>query len=597
MKYLGLLLAAISATLAIGFTRAQAAQTVSAAPGNCSTDFAAIVGGRGCTTGGAPQVYGDDDYATVFLTFHPPSSVTKDELGEYQGGFKKWLQQYFFPKSQAGQLVLKIYKGNSNSDANLLSTVPVSSFTIDEKNGISVAQTFKFGEATAVTPYFRVQEVQSLTLVFELQSSSTVSATLLTNIQQVAKAAGDFGGHGWLLKAVSNDGTMQALTTIQSNIMNSLGMQTKVSAQGALSLIPVGDKYLIFQYDFHPKATEFSGYVSAEVQHLPSIFTPDWDTGAAIPSYHTNGGFGTLSTYRFTNHSVSQNQTTPQAIATAAGNNYAIFTSSSQTADKLATACTAVKEASKAPSIGLNAFDSVAMFWASYVSENPNATDAMLRKSDCINYSIPDFDRLGLKLPATKASVVQRKLPDSGGATADKGNKTKVTTKEAKPSTPGERVLTTVQLKDYLDNRVGPRFALPTSLGQNKVVLLSELFSASGVQFNTGLPITSLNVLNGNAPGRAIANALEPMDLRAGCGFRSQPDNKIHFLVRANQDGTSQLWAATAVLSNSQAKALPDNVLITALKLDVATDSDLEATTKALPDRTDCRKKETALTQ
>jgi len=555
---------------------ASMSSSVAQAP-SCNGEAISTAFGQMCLIHNDLQPITEEDYGVVRLRFRPASDLDDviprralrgswlERLGQRVGNQEVNSAVVLLELRATGPGLQRVVGPDGANMGVPLALVPLAVYSFENRNGVKFNEVQDFADRI-VGPRLLIRQDQTIRARIKVAFSHENPASLVASLRPLVQAAAGFGGTGWAVSAVRDDGLMQSITSVESMLRSVNDVNGESTAWVDLNY-EGGANQLLYAISFDPQQRrgragepQRLANVTLTLERRPSLFTteflPGEAPGQAYPNYGTRGLWDDAASGRIWSAMIAPDLSAEryvnqeQLVAAVLRR----FQSPSTTLPDFEESCRQLRQV--LGNFSLSAADREAILWAAYV-RGGTARMHQFRRTQCIGNSNRRWNMTDLR------------LPDAGD--------------------PPPRLPTPEEVDEWL-----VAIAAPALLHQNEAerrIMLNNLFRQMIVLNSAPGTLFEERTTDAELDRSILINTLRPMR-NVGCRFRRQasdnPTQLPRFSVLARMPDDNQLVVLTMDYGGRASGA--SRVEVQGLSIAEPTDEDWEAlaATPNLPAR--CRR-------
>lgn len=515
-------LASVAALGAMALVPSSAAQTPSCNGEAINTSF-----GQMCLIRNHLPPITEEDYGVVRLRFRPPENLEDvipsralrgswlERLGRRVGNQQVNSAVVLLEVRAVGPGLQQIAGPDGANMGVPLALVPLAVYSFEDRNGVKFNEVQDYADRV-IGPRVLIRQDQTIRVRVKVAFSHENPASLLTSLRPVVQAAAGFGGHGWAVSAVRNEGLMQNLTSIESMLRSVNDVNGESTAWIDLNY-ERGANQLYYSMSFDARRgrrdtePQMLGNIWLTLERRPSLFTMRsiGEAGRAYPDYGTRGMWDDVASGRVWSAMIGPDLSFERYVnqEQLVGAVLRRFQSQSTTLPDFEESCRQLRQV--LGNFSLSAADREALLWAAYVRGDTRRSH-QFQRSECISNS------------NRRWAMTDLRLPDAGE--------------------PPPRLPTPQEVDDWL-----VVIAMPALLHQNRAertIMLRNLFREMVVLNAAAGTLFQDATTDAETDRSILINTLRPMR-NVGCRFRPQGEGAPRFSVLGRMPDDNQLVVLT----------------------------------------------------
>lgn len=493
-------LGAMAACGAMLLMSSSAAQTSSCGGESISTYF-----GQMCLVRNNLPPITEEDYGVVRLRFRPAADLDHviprrairgswlERLGQRVGNQQVNSAVVLMEVRATGPGLQQMMGPDGANMGVPLALVPLAVYSFENRDGVQFNEVQDFADRV-IGPRLLIRQDQTIRVRVKVAFSHENPASLVASLRPFIQAAAGFGGQGWAVGLMRDEGLLNSISSIEGMLRSVNDVNGESTAWVDLNY-EQGANQLQYAIALDPQrrvgrdsAPQQLANVTLTLERRPSLFTTETVSGEGRlhPNYGTRGLWDDAASGRIWSAMIAPDLSAEryvnqeQLVAAVLQR----FQSPATTLPDFEDSCRQLRQV--LGNFSLSAADREAILWAAYV-RGGTARGHQFRRSQCISNS------------SRRWSMTDLRLPDAG---------------EPPPPLP-----TPEEVDDWL-----VVFAAPALLHQNpseRRVMLTNLFRQMVVLNATPGTLFDEQTTNAEVDRSVLISTLKPLR-NVGCRFRRQ---------------------------------------------------------------------------
>lgn len=406
-------LGAVGAIAALALIPSSMAQTT-----NCSGEALSVHFGEMCLVHNDLPPITEEDYGVVRLRFRPPEDLNDvipsralrgswlERLGQRVGNQQVNSAIVLLEVRATGPGLQRVVGADGANMGVPLALVPLAVYSFENRNGVKFNSVQDFADRV-IGPRVLIRQDQTIRVRVKVAFSHENPASLVSSLRPFVQAAAGFGGSGWAVSAVRNDGLMQNLSSIESMLRSVNDVNGESTSWVDLNY-EGGANQLNYTLSFDVRQGRRSveprrlGNITLTLERRPSLFTteslPGDGRGRANPDYGTRGMWDDVASGRIWSAMIAPDVSAERYVnqEPLVGAVLRRFQSASTTLPDFEESCRQLRQV--LGNFSLSAADREAILWAAYVRGGTRQLHEF-RRSECISNSSRRWQMTDLRLP------------------------------------------------------------------------------------------------------------------------------------------------------------------------------------------------------
>lgn len=363
----------------------------------------------------------EEDYGVVRLRFRPPVGAGDvippnalrgswlERLGQRVGNQQVNSAVILLEVRATGPGLQRVVGADGANLGVPLALVPLAVYSFENRNGVKFNEVQDFADRV-IGPRVLIRQDQSIRVRVKVAFSHENPASLVASLTPFVEVAAGFGGHGWAVGAVRNEGLMQNLANIEGMLRSVNDVNGESTAWVDLNY-EQGANQLVYSIQLDPRPERRSrrgeaprqlGVLTLSLERRPSLFTtgflPGEGPGRGYPDYGTRGQWDEPASGRIWSAMIGPDLSPERYVnqEQLVGAVVRRFQSPSTTLPDFEESCRQLREVMG--NFSLSTADREAILWAAYVRGGTKQL-YHFQRSECISGANGRWRFTDLRLP------------------------------------------------------------------------------------------------------------------------------------------------------------------------------------------------------